>query len=364
MPPKYDASEIVKNVIGGFPRRNLAHLPTPLQPLNELSRELGINLWVKRDDLTGLAMGGNKGRKLEFVMADALAQGAQSIVTWAGMQSNWCCQLSAAARKCGMRPILILFQRPGLPAELEGNVLLDSIYGAEIHRVDLGSRSMMQLESVRDLVDEIVSRERAAGRKCYVAPIGASMTGGSMDRPLGGIGFLNAAVELLEQARERNIDLDAVVFATGSGGMQAGLIAGSKILCPRIANVGISVSDSRANISRAVETIVEQLMAYMPPAVRQSANVASDDIVAFDEYIDRGYGILNRATVDNMTRMAAAEGLLLDPVYTGRAFVGMLDLIAKGHFRPGANVAFLHTGGTAALFAYGQGILNHLEPRR
>lgn len=356
--------EAVKNLIGEFPRRKLAHLPTPLQPLNELSKELGVNLWVKRDDLTGLAMGGNKGRKLEFVMADALTQGAQSIVTWAGVQSNWCCQLSAAARMCGIRPILILFKRPGLPSGLEGNALLDSIYGAEIHRVDLGKRSMMDLESVRDLVEEIVARERAAGRKCYVAPIGASMTGGSMNRPLGGIGFLNAAVELLEQAQERNIDLDAVVFATGSGGMQAGLIAGSRILCPRIVNVGISVSDSRVDISRAVETIVEQLMAYMPPAVRQSANVASDDVVAFDDYIDRGYGILNRATVENMEKMARAEGLLLDPVYTGRTFVGMIDLIAKGYFRPGANIVLLHTGGTAALFAYGQGILDNLESRQ
>lgn len=357
MPQKSDLRDEVKTIVAGFARCDFVHLPTPLQEMKALSAQLGINLWVKRDDLTGLAMGGNKGRKLEFVMADAMSQGADSIVTWAGVQSNWCCQLAAAARKCGIEPILILFKRPGLPSGIEGNVLLDTIYGADIHLVDLGDRSMMELESVRELVDTIVERERKAGRKCYVAPIGASMTGGSMNRPLGGIGFLNAASELLEQAEARNVSVDSVVFATGSGSMQAGLIAGSKVLRPEVRNVGISVSDDRESMYRAVETIGGEMLEEMPLKLRQSVRIAADDIIIFDDYIDRGYGLLNDETVSALQLMARTEGVTLDPVYSGRAFAGMLDLVRKGYFRRGEHVVFLHTGGMPALFAYGTDIL-------
>jgi L-cysteate sulfo-lyase len=353
--------DAVKNVVAGFPRCHFVHLPTPLQEMKALSQQLGINLWVKRDDLTGLAMGGNKGRKLEFVMADAMAQGADSIVTWAGVQSNWCCQLAAAARKCGIQPILILFKRPGLPAGVEGNVLLDTIYGAEIHLVDLGDRSMMELESVRELVETIVERERKAGRKCYLAPIGASMTGGSMSRPLGAIGFLNAAAELLEQADARNFSVDSIVFATGSGSMQAGLIAGSKALRPEVRNIGISVSDARESMVRAVETISGEMLEEMPVELRPSVKIASDDIIVFDDYIDQGYGVLNNETMAALQMMARTEGLMLDPVYSSRAFAGMLDLLRKGYFRRGEHVVFLHTGGMPALFAYGADILEILN---
>lgn len=359
MPRKSVQRDAVENVVSGFPRCPLIHLPTPLQEMKALSAQLGINLWVKRDDLTGLAMGGNKGRKLEFVMADAIAQKANSIITWAGVQSNWCCQLAAAARKCHIQPILVLFKRPGLPSGLDGNALLDTIYGAEIHRVDLGDRSMMEFQSVRELIDTIVEREHKAGRRCYVAPIGASMTGGSMTRPLGAIGFFNAAAELLEQAEARDLSVDSIVFATGSGSMQAGLIAGSKLLRPKVRNIGISVSDPGPNMSLAVETISGEMLEEMPPELRRSATIAADDIIIFDEYIDQGYGILNNETVGAVEMVARTEGIMLDPVYSGRAFAGMLDLIRKGYFRQGENVLFLHTGGLPALFAYKEDVLKN-----
>ncbi len=345
----------IRRVLDSFPRRILADLPTPLQRLDTLSSRLGINLFVKRDDLTGLALGGNKVRKLEFVIADALAQGADSIVTWAGVQSNWCRQTAAAARKYGIKPVLVLFSRPGLPDAMEGNALLDSIYGAEIHMVPLGDRKMMSLEGVRDVIDPIVKAEEKAGRECYIAPIGASLAEGSMTRPLGALGYVNAVLELKEQAEAQKIDVDAVVFATGSGSMHAGLVAGGKMLCPGVKMVGISVSNTRETVTNWVKTIADQTLNEF------GDGLADGEVIVFDEYVRAGYGILDKETIETLQMVAMSEGLLLDPVYTGKAFAALLDLLRRGYFKPGENVVFLHTGGAPGTFAYGPGILEYLQ---
>src|SRR5579864_2289368 len=249
MPIEPKIRESIQTFLDSLPRRRIANLPTPLERLEKLSAALGVNLLIKRDDLTGLAFGGNKARKLDFLMADVLEQGARSVITWAGIQSNWCRQLAAACCSLGIRPVLLLFKRRGLPSELDGNLLLDLIYDAEIHVVELDpSRKMMEFGGVSDLILDLADREMRAGRKPYIAPIGASLTEGSMVRPLGALAYLSAFLEILCQAEILGTRVDALVFATGSGSTHAGLLAGAQLLSPRTRIVGISVSESREDM--------------------------------------------------------------------------------------------------------------------
>lgn len=359
---KADLALAVENLsaqIRAFPRCSLCHLPTPLEKLENLSRKLNVNLYVKRDDQTGLAMGGNKARKLEFIMADALAQGADSIVTWAGVQSNWCRQLAAAARKVGIEPFLILFKRPGLPSEQTGNLLLDEILGADITVFQLEEGSpIMNLHQVQQFVDVVIERARKAGRKPYLAPIGGSRLEGSMNRPWGAIGYVNAMLELTEQAEAQEMAIDHLVFATGSGSTQAGLLAGASFLALRTNLVAISVSEKKDEIAEVVKEIRDRVMlAFAATDLSREIREAA----IFDEYVGKGYGVLNSETVRAIRVVAEDEGILLDPVYTGKAMAGLLDLCEIGYFRPGANVVFLHTGGTPALFSYRDGIMGDRE---
>jgi L-cysteate sulfo-lyase len=341
--------EHTQEILAGLPRRRLAHLPTPLEPLTTLSERFGVNLWIKRDDQTGLALGGNKARKLEFLLADVLEQGADVVVTWAGMQSNWCRQLAAGACKLGIRPILLLFRRRGLPSGFDGNFLIDFISGAEIHIIDLPhGGSIMELEGVKKHVAKVVDRERKAGRKAYVAPIGASLVEGSMARPLGALSYVNAFLELLDQFQAQNLDPGSLVFATGSGSMQAGLLVGAKLLSPHLRVLGISVSDDSATMSRYVESIAQQ-------TIREfvfNRPVNTSEVIVLDSYMGEGYGILDRSTAEAIRQMAEAEGVILDPVYSGRAWAALVDLIGQGYFHAGETIVFLHTGGTPALFPY------------
>jgi 1-aminocyclopropane-1-carboxylate deaminase/D-cysteine desulfhydrase-like pyridoxal-dependent ACC family enzyme len=303
-------------------------------------------------------MGGNKVRKLEFVLADALAQGSDCIVTWAGMQSNWCRQLAAAARKCGIKPVLLLFRRPGLPSDIDGNLLLDRLYGAEIHIRDLGDRSMMRLDAIRECIEEIADQQRSIGLRPYIAPIGASALEGSMSRPLGSIGYVSAAIELAEQAECHGLSIDSVVLATGSGSMQAGLTLGAKLLFPQARIIGVTVSETVDEMTHLVETIAEQTLAEF----RQKSlhlEITRSDIHVFD-YVRKGYGVLDGKIMNAIQLTAESEGLLLDPVYTGKSMLAILDLCREGYFRGGENVVFLHTGGLPAVFAYGEAMLKQL----
>lgn len=342
-------SETALISLQGLPRVRFCHLPTALEPLPALSKRLGINLLVKRDDQTGLACGGNKARKLEYVVADALAQGAQSIVTWAGVQSNWCRQLAAAARKAGLKPILVLFRRPGLPAEIDGNVLLDYLFDAEIHMTDLQGRNMMSMAGVLDCLDPILRREREQGRKAYVAPIGASVTEGSMRRPLGALAYVNAFVELATQADAMGCSIDHLVTATSSGSMQAGLMVGANLLQAKTVIHGIAVSDDGPTLRSLIDRIALEVAAK---EFRDDLSIDMKDTIVHDQYIGEGYGLTNQETVEAMVTAASSDGLLLDPVYTGKAMRGLIDLAQKGTFQPGEVVVFLHTGGLPALFPY------------
>jgi D-cysteine desulfhydrase family pyridoxal phosphate-dependent enzyme len=342
-----------------FPRVPLAHLPTPLEELGVLSTLLApLSLYMKRDDQTGLAFGGNKARKLEFIMADVMAQGANTVVTWAGVQSNWCRQVAAAAARTGTRAVLVLLKKPGAPVAEDGNLLLDRFFGAEVRIVEpAGEKGFLELKHVRAVLDPVVEEEGRAGRSVYLAPVGGSLLEGSMLRPLGSLGYVVAFMELLEQARARGFTPGTVILASGSAGTQAGLLVGAKLLSPETRIVGISVAGSAADVSRYVRVIAEATLAELG----ETPFVADDEVIVLDEYLAEGYGVLNQPVSDAIGLLARREGILLDPVYTGKAMAGLLDLAGKGFFRGDEHVVFLHTGGTPALFPYREGILGHLR---
>ncbi len=320
-----------------FPRLRLAHLPTPLESLERLSAELGgPNLWIKRDDCTGLAGGGNKTRKLEFLMADAVERGADAVITQGATQSNHARQTAAAA-KLGMACHLLLEDRAGLPDNdylCNGNVLLDQLHGATLQGHPGGTDMNAAMEALaRELRDD--------GRKPYVVPGGGS-------NEIGALGYVNCALELLQQANDAGLEIAHVVHATGSTGTQAGLVTGFRGSGSGIPVLGISVRAEREaqeeNVFRLAERTAEHL--GIPGAVRR------DHVVADSDYVGPGYGLPAPDTLEAIRLFARIEGILLDPVYTGKAAAGLIALVREGRFGKDDNVVFVHTGGAQALFAY------------
>jgi D-cysteine desulfhydrase family pyridoxal phosphate-dependent enzyme len=360
MTPSSASQRSLRQRLEAIPRCHLSHLPTPLEPLEKLSAQYGVNLFIKREDQTGLAFGGNKARKLDLLMADVLAQRAQSVISWAGVQSNWARQLAAASSKLGLHPILLLFTRPRLPRALDGNLLLDVICGAETHVLELEScRKLMSFESVKDLLNPLVEKESAAGRKPYIAPIGASLTEASMRQPFGALAYVNGFLELMDQMAARNAKMDAVVLATGSGSTHAGLHVGAQLFSPDTKIIGITVSDTRDDMLRLTSSIAQQTCSALA-AGEGKLEIENGGLIIFDQYMGEGYAIPDQPTIDAIGLMAQNEGIVLDPVYTGRAFYGLLDLLKKGYFARGQNVVFIHTGGTPAVFAYREDFRRHL----
>ncbi len=329
-----------------------------MQKLENLSQTLGgANIYMKRDDLTGLAFGGNKSRKLEFIIQDALDKGADAIITWAAVQSNWCLQTAAVARKFGIKPILLLFKTYELPEEYDGNLLLDFILDADVRIKDAEAGKVLRLEDVKETIEEVVSEVKASGYTPYVAPIGGSMVGGSMEKPLGAISYVNAFVEILEQAEEQGIEINAILHATGSGSTQAGLAVGAKSLREEAKILGISVSDDTELVMKEVLTIAQDTAQSLDLGI----GVEPDDLIVLDEYILEGYGVLNKDIAEAVRLMSEKEGIFLDPVYTGKAMVALIDLTKKGYFKKGDNVLFVHTGGTPALFPNKHRIVDFLK---
>ncbi|MEO1078752.1 MAG: D-cysteine desulfhydrase [Pseudomonadota bacterium] len=322
-----------------FPRLHFAHLPTPLEPMENLSREFGgPKLWVKRDDCTGLAGGGNKTRKLEFLMADALERGADTIITQGATQSNHVRQTVAIAVKLDMACHVILEDRTGSTRQdyqHNGNVLLDRLFGANIERVDGGTDMNAAMESLAEQL-------RGVGKKPYVIPGGGS-------NAIGALGYANAALELLSQANDRGLRIDRLIHATGSAGTQAGLVAGLAALNSGIPVLGFGVRAAKEkqeeNVFRLAEQTAELLGA--PNAV------ARESVVANCDYVGPGYGFTTPATIEAIELFARRESILLDPVYSGKGAAGLIDQLRSGAFSGDENIVFLHTGGSQALFAYG-----------
>lgn len=325
-------------LLSRFPRTPLAHLPTPLEYLPRLSAHLsGPEIYVKRDDCTGLATGGNKTRKLEFVMGDALRQGADTIITVGAVQSNHVRQTAAAACKLGMKCEVLLEHRIENPSETyahSGNVLLDRIYGANIRELPAGSDFD---QAIADVAKEI-SR---AGGKPYVVPGGAS-------NRIGALGYVNCAIELLNQANDMGLVIDHLITATGSAGTQAGLIVGLKATNSGIPLLGIGVNAPKD----VQEDRVYSLAAETADYVGASECVNREDVIANCDYVGEGYGVPTESMNEAVLLLARLEGLLFDPVYSGKALAGLIDLIKSGEFASADNIVFLHTGGSAALFAY------------
>jgi len=315
-----------------LPRARLGHLPTPVHALPRLARALGgPRLLVKRDDLTGLAGGGNKTRKLEFSVGEALRQGADTLVTLGAVQSNHARQTAAAAAACGLRCVLVL--RGDAPAASTGNLLLDRLLGARV--VFSGERTR------EEVAREVVEAERAAGHRPFLIPVGASDA-------IGAAGFATAAEELAGQLAALRVDVDRIVLATSSFGTQAGLCVGAKALGLSAQLAGIAIDAPRAEVQEGVA----QIAAALADRLGVDARVAPSEVVAFDAYLGGGYAVLGEPEREAILLAAREEGLLLDPVYTGRAMAGLVDLVRRGEIGRRETVLFWHTGGTPALHAY------------
>ncbi len=321
-----------------FPRHFLAHLPTPLERLDRLSAELGgPEIWIKRDDCTGLSTGGNKTRKLEFLMAEAEAQGADMVMTQGATQSNHARQTAAFAAKMGMDCHILLEDRTGsnnANYNNNGNVLLDHLHGATTEKRPGGGDMNAEMEKVAE-------RFRAEGRTVYTIPGGGS-------NPTGALGYVNCAFEMLGQFNDRDLKVDHIVHATGSAGTQAGLITGLKAMNAQIPLLGIGVRAPKPkqeeNVYNLACATVEKLGC---PGV-----VNREDVVANTDYVGDGYGIPTESGLEAIRMFAELEAILLDPVYSAKGAAGFIDLIRKGHFKKGERVVFLHTGGAVALFGY------------
>ena len=322
-----------------LPRISLAHLPTPLEPLPRLSAALGgPQLWIKRDDQTGLATGGNKARKLEFLVAEALAQGATTLITAGAPQSNHARQTAAAAAKCGLRAILVLGGGPPTQSRHGGNALLDRLLGADIRWTEGRDRA--------EVMAAVAEEERAAGRHPYVVPYGGS-------NPVGASGYVAALEELAAQAAERSLLMDHVVFATSSGGTQAGLCVAAKALDFPAQIVGISVDKPAGELQATLVALATDTAAHLG----LDLSFAPEEFSVHDEYCGAGYGTVGEQEKEAIRLLAQTEGVLVDPVYTGRALAGLIDLIGWGTFDHTETVCFWHTGGTAGLFAYEEALL-------
>ncbi len=317
---------------GHLPRLSLGFFPTPVEPLSRLAKTLGgPRLLIKRDDQTGLATGGNKTRKLEFSVAEALRQGADTLITLGAVQSNHCRQTAAAAARYGLRCILVI--RGHAPADITGNLLLDHLLGAQV--VFSGQRTREEIAA------QVMADQQAAGYHPYFIPLGAS-------NEVGAAGFVAAMEELDSQLKEQHIHVDRIVFASSSAGTQAGLCVGAKAVGfpGQIAAIAIDSTrpELQAEVAKIAVPLIQRLNLDLP--------FTTDEVVVYDGYLGAGYSIMGEPEREAIQLLARHEGILLDPVYTGRAMAGLVDLISQGEFAEDETILFWHTGGSVALFAY------------
>ncbi len=324
--------------LSSFARVSLAHLPTPLEHLPRLSKHLGgPDIFVKRDDCTGLATGGNKTRKLEFSMGEALQQGADTIITVGAVQSNHVRQTAAAACKLGLACEVMLEHRVQDPSDTyrnSGNVFLDRLFGANLREYPAGA-------DFDSAMEEVAAEIRGQGGKPYWVPGGAS-------NAVGALGYVGCGIELLSQLKEQDLSIDHIVSATGSAGTHAGLAVGLRGSGSDLPILGIGVNAPQA----AQEEKVYKLAATTAELVGEPGCVSRSDIVADCNYVGSGYGEHTESMNEAILMLARLEGLLFDPVYSGKALAGLIDHIRQGRFTKGQRIVFLHTGGSVGLFAY------------
>ena len=327
-----------------FPRRHYTAGKTPIEKLDRLSETLGgPTIYMKRDDLLGLAGGGNKTRKLEYLVADALAQGADTLITCGAVQSNHCRLTLAAAVKEGLKCRLVLEERvPGsYNPEAGGNNFLFRLLGVEKVKVIPGGSDMMKAMQQED--DEVA----AEGRQAYIIPGGGS-------NPIGATGYVACAQEILGQLFDRNLNIDRVVCASGSTGTHAGLVTGFYGTNSNLPVIGINVSRQKAEQEELVYDLVRQTATH----VGVVSEIPRDAILCFGDYVGPGYSRPTDKMAEAVRMLARLEGILMDPVYTGKAMAGLIDLVRRGYFDKQENILFIHTGGSPALYVYMEAILD------
>ena len=318
-----------------FERISLGHFPTPIEPLENLSKYLnGPEIFIKRDDCTGLATGGNKTRKLEFLMPDALKNQADLVVTVGAVQSNHTRQTAAACAKLGLKCSIVLEQRvENAPDSYmkSGNVFLDKIFGAEVIICPKG-------KDVREHAEEIMAERKNNGEKPYFIPVGGS-------NRIGQLGYIECMREIIEYDKD-NI-FTHIVLASGSGGTHSGIISGKTFYKSTINIIGISVKDNRHEQEEKIYKMAQEGCKYI-----QCNEPKREDVLVYDNYVGKGYGVPTKGMTNAVNLMATKEAILLDPVYSGKGFAGLIDLIQKNHFKNSDKVLFIHTGGAAALHGY------------
>lgn len=326
-----------------MPKVKLGFFPTPLQRLDRLSEELGVEIYLKRDDLTGISQfGGNKIRKLEYLMADAIMENADTVYTYGASQSNHAMQTATACNRLGLHPLLFLTDIIGSDlSRPEGNLLLDRILGAEIHLEPLLGESLKDTSiRVHRKAKERINALEKEGRRCYEIPMGGA-------NAIGSLGFAEAFVEIAEEFLSRGLKADYLYHATGTGGTLAGLIAGKKLLESetRIMSIGVGIGG---------DGYKEKVMEFANGALDllgREERVNEEDIDVYESYYGEGYEVPSEEGSKAIRLLARTEGIFLDPVYTAKAFSGMLDHIEKGIIEKGSRVIFWHTGGATVLFA-------------
>jgi L-cysteate sulfo-lyase len=344
----------IEKLLTRFDRVPLTNLPTPLEHAKNLTRSLGgPEIYFKRDDCMALAFGGNKTRKLEYVMAEATRKSANVMITIGGLQSNWARQMAAAARKMGMDVVLVLEGKK--PESFQGNLLLDLLMGCELRFQEISQEEEdREIQGECPITGRIAEELRKQGKVPYTAPLGAAT-------PLGNLGYVNAVLELKKQTEKMGLTMDYLVVTTGTGGTQAGVELGVRLLNLPTKVIGLSIS--RHTREKAVE-ISELCNKTLDFLHLEGFRFSPEEIIVNYDYMGEAYGVPTEKGIEAIKTVAKREGVILCPVYTGKAMAGLIDLVQKGFFKKGENVVFLHTGGGPANFAY-----NHIfqpkagEPR-
>ncbi|MGM8884879.1 D-cysteine desulfhydrase family protein [Psychrobacter sp. 1U2] len=320
-----------------LPKASLGYFPTPLIELTRLSAKLGgPKIYMKRDDNTGLALGGNKTRKLEYIMGDALAKGADTVITAGAIQSNHCRQTAGAAASLGLECHLVLGGKE--PTRPQGNLLLDKVYGCHIHWAGKNRKG----EDIPALVEQL----KAEGKKPYVIPYGGS-------NELGAVAFVEAYEELDSQRRDMNVSFTHIIFASSSGATHAGLMLGNRILETNCQLVGINIDKGEMDKVPFDQHIVN-LANSTARLIEADYQFTANDLILNSNYVGDGYGVIGELEKEAIAMTAQNEGILLDPVYTGRAMGGLIDMVRTGQITSEDTVLFWHTGGAPALFAYAE----------
>ena len=333
--------------IKDLPRIKLGEVKTPIEKLENLSKNYKNDIYIKRDDLLGIGLGGNKVRKLEYILGDALSKNADIVITSGGVQSNHVRLTIAAANKVGLKAIAVLVGSE--PKRYTGNTLLDKVLGAEIHFADINNKeglSTGELNRLLDeegerLVQEIKSKYEALGKIVYVIPGGGKM-------PPGIAGYINATSEIYAQLQEMRLNADYIVTGVGTASTIASLIIGEKLYNTGIKPIGILVTNTLGSAKAYAERVKTEIDGYLKH-FGWNLDITLDDIRLFDAYTGEGYGLPSDDGLEAIKTLARSEGLIVDHIYTGKTFAGLLDLSKKEYFGD-KNVIFLHTGGSPALF--------------